>query len=128
MNKKELLVKWLELTGCVFAEGEIPTNKVLKNMIDEKEAEIEASGDSGKDGDEYVVCNDPVCEGDKAVDDLIDEKKKTKKVASNEKSEDLPKNLKVLNKKNGFFIETIGQGWVKLSKGQLLRLVEIVNG
>lgn len=49
----------------------------------------------------------------------------TKKVV--EKSEDLPKNLRAIKNKNGFFIETIGQGWVKLTKGQLLRLAELIN-
>lgn len=102
MNKKELLAKWGKLTGSYFAEGEIPTNKELEEMI-----KIEEMGNA-----EDTM---PI-HSDSNVDDSI-----------KGKSEALPEKLKVIKNKNGFFIETIGQGWVKLTKGQLLRLAELIS-
>lgn len=113
MNKKELLAKWGKLTGSYFAEGEIPTNKELEEMI-----KIEEMGNA-----EDTM---PI-HSDSNVDDSIKKDQDDRKVTVKGKSEALPEKLKVIKNKNGFFIETIGQGWVKLTKGQLLRLAELIS-
>jgi len=63
---------------------------------------------------------------DAEVDKLIEESNKERPIVAKGKSEELPSDLKFIKNKNGFFIETLGTGWIKLTKGQVLKLAELI--
>jgi len=94
-------------------------DSIEEPMTDEEVAEIKAQED------EAARIAAEAAE-DAKVDELIEESNKERPVVTRDESEALPANFKCIKNKNGFFVETIGSGWVKLTKGQILKLAEII--